>query len=390
MIHILTAAMTIAIATPTLPSGQVQGLGQNALTVASPQFALRLWAALSHDGKSNQIASPVSLAFGMGMLMNGVRGDSRADVARSLSLSDGSQIDEFNSAANRLLGEFNHDSTVTCTNALFSAPGLAINPGYQNFINRAFRAVGQGLADTGDNGVQQVNQWVSNGTKGKIPKFVSKLDPATQLLLINTINFSGLWQEPFSRSGTSKSSFKGPEGPINVPMMFLRSTNILYAADSSAQAVALPYQGGVYAMVVILPREGTPESAFSEMQSLTRRLVVNSVIVQMPKFKFSQSVALEGALSKMGMGSLFASADFSPVNPYLTRVTSATQQCTVAVDEEKTEASAATMFGGGGLGGGHSDPDPYIRFTADHPFAFAIIRRTSGDVLFMGVVHKPE
>jgi serpin B len=57
------------------------------------------------------------------------------------------------------------------------------------------------------------------------------------------------------------------------------------------------------------------------------------------------------------------------------------------VDEEGTEAAAATAIVGGPVA--ESGPPP-ITFQADHPFLFLIRDQKSGLILFMGRVTNPK
>jgi serpin B len=59
----------------------------------------------------------------------------------------------------------------------------------------------------------------------------------------------------------------------------------------------------------------------------------------------------------------------------------------VAVDEEGTEAAAATAVLMSKNGMPHDNPK---EFTADHPFVFMIRHRSTGAILFMGRVAEPN
>jgi serpin B len=52
------------------------------------------------------------------------------------------------------------------------------------------------------------------------------------------------------------------------------------------------------------------------------------------------------------------------------------------INEERTEAAAASGFGVAGGGRGTRE-EPYI-FNADHPFIFAIRDRATEEILFLG------
>jgi serpin B len=94
---------------------------------------------------------------------------------------------------------------------------------------------------------------------------------------------------------------------------------------------------------------------------------------------------LNDDLSAMGLGPAFSEADFTPMSPrgkelVITRVI---QKTFVDVNEEGTEAAAATVVG---IGATSAPLITTVRF--DRPFIFAIRERFSGTVLFVGKIVK--
>jgi serine protease inhibitor len=68
-------------------------------------------------------------------------------------------------------------------------------------------------------------------------------------------------------------------------------------------------------------------------------------------------------------------------------IDAALHRCVVAVDEEGTEAAAATFLGVS-FGRMARQDRPRI-FHADHPFLFLIRQRSTGTLLFVGRVQDP-
>jgi serpin B len=107
----------------------------------------------------------------------------------------------------------------------------------------------------------------------------------------------------------------------------------------------------------------------------------------MPKFRFDFGKRLNDALHDAGMGIAFVphQADFDriavvePDELYISRVEHKTF---IAVDEDGTEAAAATA-----VGIGVTSLPPSIRI--DRPFLFAIRERSLGTLLFVGRVGDP-
>jgi len=106
----------------------------------------------------------------------------------------------------------------------------------------------------------------------------------------------------------------------------------------------------------------------------------------MPKFELEWESLLNNALKSLGMGKAFNAmeADFSRITPASDAFISAVRQKTyMRVDEEGTEAAAATS-----VTVGVTSAPPGI--VVDRPYLLAIRERLSGTVLFLGVMRDPR
>lgn len=173
-----------------------------------------------------------------------------------------------------------------------------------------------------------------------------------------------------------------------------------YAEAEDAQTLRLPYQGGDLAMVVFLPRKktGLPDLektlAAKPLSEWWARLPEQEVQVYLPRFKMETAFSLVAPLHALGVGQAFNEklADFSRmIDPVKGKgeaglfITAAFHKAFVAVDEEGTEAAAATAV----VMGTRSMRLPPQEFRADHPFLFCIVHEPTGAVLFLGRVTKP-
>jgi hypothetical protein len=100
---------------------------------------------------------------------------------------------------------------------------------------------------------------------------------------------------------------------------------------------------------------------------------------------------LDPALQELGMRAAFSSkADFSgiadPANGEPLQITRVVQRTFVAVDENGTEAAAAT---GVGMTAMSAFLGPTADFKADHPFLFFVYDASHGRILFAGRVTSP-
>jgi serpin B len=148
-------------------------------------------------------------------------------------------------------------------------------------------------------------------------------------------------------------------------------------------------------MTIILP--ATAQGIGDVVEGLTQEqwngwiaaLDSASLVVSMPRFQLEYELELNNVLTALGMGVAFSpdSADFTLLyngpagRAYISTVTHKTF---VDVNEEGTEAAAATSVGVGATSAG---PMPIV---IDRPFVLAIRERHSGTVLFLGRVMDPN
>ena len=113
----------------------------------------------------------------------------------------------------------------------------------------------------------------------------------------------------------------------------------------------------------------------------------------MPSFEFEAEVGLKSALQELGMRTAFvppsggSGADFTGITatPEL-YVSGAFHKTFIALDEEGTEAAAATAI----IMRVTSAGPPPVTFTADRPFLFWIEHSSTGEMLFLGQVTNPS
>ncbi|MEE8400548.1 MAG: serpin family protein, partial [Candidatus Hydrothermarchaeaceae archaeon] len=147
-------------------------------------------------------------------------------------------------------------------------------------------------------------------------------------------------------------------------------------------------------MIVLLPKNDdlkALEDSFTleKLGQWKSEKVEQRVDVYMPKFTFDSKYFLNENLKEMGMPSAFTPkvADFSGMDGTKNLfISSVIHQAFVDVNEEGTEAAAATgvsmMI--------DSVPPPVPVFRADHPFIFMIQERGTGNILFLGRVVNPS
>jgi serpin B len=372
-------------------------------------FGLALFQQLV-PSSTNLICSPVSTAVALGMTYAGARGNTATQMATALH-SD-LPAATFHAGVNQLLLELESRNvapyavpqgtkslTLLPANAAWVQTGYSLAPEYLDTLGKSYNAGIKLLDFLGDppGSTQAINQWVAEQTKDRIPELIPKdaISIETRLVLTNALYFYGSWASQFDQSTTANVTFHTlAGGDVTVPMLF-DGRYIPYAEGDGYQMIELGYEGGQLSMTVLLPaaerfdeiRAGLTSAWLDQMRASMTTLA--EVYLLLPKFRFTYGTAsLVPALRALGMTDAFqpSVADFSGMEPqrqlYIADVL---HQAFIAVDEDGTEAAAATAV----IMNTTGIPISTKTFRADRPFLI-FIRDASGALLFTGQVGDPS
>jgi serpin B len=213
-------------------------------------------------------------------------------------------------------------------------------------------------------------------------------------VLTNAIYFKASWQKEFDPSGTKPREFNSDTGAREVAMM--RGTfEATYSEVDGHQAVALPYASHNVTLILVLPPEGSFSDAVAKFDaSIVDRLVSElkdaSVTLTMPKWTFESERKLQEPLRALGMNAAFESgtADLSGMDgKHHLFVDEVYHKAFITVDEEGTEAAAATAVVVNTKSAQHSNP---VTVSFDRPFLFFVYDAPTGQILFLGHVTDPS
>ena len=180
----------------------------------------------------------------------------------------------------------------------------------------------------------------------------------------------------------------------NVPLMY-QIGKFKYAENDQLQILELPYSGGEMAMDILLPK---PQSDLTKLESNLQsanfeswldKMSMKKVEVFLPRFKLEKDLSLGNHLQNLGMKDAFDEnvADFSGMSKTFLYITHVIHKAFVEVNEEGTEAAAATAVV---MGTKSVAIDKPVNFRADRPFFFLIRDLHSGSILFMGRMADPR
>jgi serpin B len=284
-------------------------------------------------------------------------------------------------------------------NGLWAQKGNPFLPAFLDIARKQYEAnVNQSDFRTSAEAVRhEINDWVGQKTKGKITDLIPQgmLTPMTRLVLVNAIYFKGRWSTQFKKTSTTNAPFSVTGvRKVQAPLMNI-TENFNYAEPEGLQVLELPYVGNDVSMVVLLPRENdglkTLENSLTapKLYEWLGLLHSQKVNVFLPKFKLTDQFSLVKTLASMGMLAPFSpQADFSGMDGgHDLFISDVVHKAYVDVNEEGTEAAAATGVGMHALAVRRPEPVPVFR--ADHPFIFLIRDTRSGSILFLGRLVDP-
>lgn len=403
---------------PTQPSAEAQdligevaynlnpqaGLDQiQALADAHNAFALDLYKQLAGEGE-NIFYSPYSIYMALLMTYAGAAGDTASQMESTLHLPYSQE--EVHAVMNALNLQLKANSimddkpafTLNIVNQLWGQAGYAFLPEFLNTLSQNYNAGLKTVDFAADPEAARelINLWVEAQTNEKIRDLIPEgvLNELTRLVITNAVYFKAAWLSPFDPANTKNGSFTLLDGTqADVPMMHQSSSMRAYVSQD-VQAVELPYEGGTYSMVALMPTAGNLDTfeqslTAESLQDILNQLERASVTLSMPKFKFDAAFALNDALEGMGMTDAFdpMKANFSRMDGTTSLyISSALHKAFVDVNEEGTEAAAATAVAIGLT----SAPGQSYTIMLDHPFLFLIRDNATGTLLFVGRMADPR
>jgi serpin B len=373
-------------------------------------FAIELYGQL-HKRSNNLFFSPESISTVLAMVYAGARADTAAQMAKTLHFT--LPPDRLHSAMGVLLRDRNgaHDGyQLKEANALWVQTSYALLPEFvklnkDNYIAGPNQVDFQGATEVSR---QKINKWVEQRTEDKVRELLLRgsVGSDTRLVLTNAIYFKGNWEEQFKKEATKNEDFRlSATRSIKRPLMHM-TKGFNYFDGGSFQALEIPYKNKSLSMIILLPKAIQGLSALEQslapakLQQLLGELEpAETVIVTMPKFKMEAQFELGDTLTTMGMKDAFdlKTADFSGIASRETMqhdgnlyVSAVIHKAYVEVNEEGTEAAAATTGTAEVASARPAPPTPPIIFRADHPFIFLIRDNRSGSILFVGRVTNPS
>ncbi|NP_001089382.1 leukocyte elastase inhibitor isoform X2 [Xenopus laevis] len=374
------------------------------LSSACTHFCFDLFKKINENNSTgNLFFSPISLSTALAMVFLGTKGKTAEQMSKTLHFD---AVKDLHSNFQTLNAEINKKDVSTyalnLANRLFGEKTFNFLPNFLSSVKKQYSA-DLGTVDfisALEDARKEINKWVSEQTKGKIPEVLSTgtVDRSTKLVLVNAIYFKGDWAKKFNAEHTTDMPFQlNKKEQKTVKMMYQKEKlPFNYIPDINCRILELPYVDYELSMIIILPdninddttglQQLEKELSLEKIHEWTENMMPTDVHIHLPKFKLEDSYKLKSQLAGMGMVDLFnsGSADLSGMsgsnNLFLSEVI---HKSFVEVNEEGTEAAAASA------GIAMMCMMREEEFNADHPFLFLIRHNATKSILFFGRYSSP-
>ncbi|NHJ87835.1 MAG: serpin family protein [Asgard group archaeon] len=369
------------------------------ITQASNKFAFELYNKLIKN-KTNLFFSPFSISTALAMVYVGAKDETAKQIEEVMhfTLNKKRLAVEYE----KFIGNFNQErasnkAELMLSNAQWFNLEFKLLEDYIYTIETHFKGM---LSEVDfkdeENTLEIINSWVQKNTKGKIAKILDEINPDTMLLITNAIYFKDKWLKPFDEKKTKEEPFYiTKEKKVLVDMMHEKQ-NYSFRNYPNYQILKIPYRDPDLSLVIFLPRdiEGLvnleKKLLTSDLDTIINDIQSQEVEIFIPKFILKDAMKLSKEFQEMGMKEPFSTrADFGGMSETQLAISEVVHKSFIEVNEEGTEAAAATAVEMV-LGYGFAEKKEKNIFRADHPFLFMIYSYKTNLILFMGRMVNPK
>lgn len=377
----------------------------------SNDMAFKLINKLYND--DNLVCSPLSLQYAMAMTANGASGETLEEITSFLGF-EANEMNELNRFYKILLEQLpavDLDITLKAVDALLVNDKFPLLPSYKNLVEDNYYAAVENMDFSNPSDVvTRLNEWAGLNTNGVINNIINpeELSDYAAAYILNALYFKAEWEGSvdnpmFIESNTESADFQLSNGTAISAEMMKSVRYYQYAEMDGYKVLVLPYAQGKYNMYVLLPDENDINGLIEKIQQTTwSEILANlkqdaEVHVKLPKFEIENKFNLAETLISLGVEKVFQREDAELDNIFDIKlahdpkvwIEKIIQQTKISVDERGTEAASVSIEEIGATSPGPGEDPKIIYFHADHPFMFVIGEKTSGTILFEGVVARP-
>ncbi|XP_049854739.1 serpin B6-like isoform X2 [Schistocerca gregaria] len=308
------------------------------------------------NGADNLFFSPLSIQVILALVFLGARGNTAKQLSRGLHLPEDRNVTEDGISTLMIQLQESKGIVLNIANRIFIKNGYNIKEEFNNSAIR-FKAGTEEVDFSQEEQARKIiNDWIEYKTNQKIKNIIPAgvLNDLTKMVLVNAIYLNADWLQQFDVAFTLPTSFHLASGSTqNVDMMYIEEGfKYTEISELESQVVLLPYRGKKLGMMIILPKEQNGLSNLEKklaninLQDILSVMGERKVYLYLPKFKLEYTVDLKATLKTLGMSDMFdgSTANLTGISDGPLVVTKVLHKAFIEVNEEGTEAAAATFF----------------------------------------------
>ncbi|MCK5171291.1 MAG: serpin family protein [Bacteroidales bacterium] len=362
------------------------------------QFSFDIYKKLKNSTE-NLIFSPASITSAIAMTYAGAKNNTFDEISNTFHFNN--DIEDFSKDYINLTDinqKKKSDINFYNANSLWIQEGLKLNQQFLNINKQYFSLSVQftNFIKEPEKSRLNINQWVEKNTNNKITNLLqpSSIDNTTRLVLVNALYFKGSWKDKFNKEKNTDDNFQIDKNDMVKTIFMNRYINSWYYSDKYSQIIDIPYSNENISLMIILPK------SYKKLKKIEKKLnneyysnyIQNRekrrINLSLPKFSIESEFDLNKTLSELGIKDAFTEvADFSGITSaeklYISKVV---HKANITVDEEGTEAAAATAVMMRKTSVLLEDVD----FIANKPFIYILRNNENNCIYFMGKIVNPN
>lgn len=382
------------------------------------------WDLLFSNDKinsENTVVSPLSVVSAMYMLAAGTKGTSQYEILKALQAEGNENIfDEYTSFVSNIIHDNEKEYTLQLANAAFYQHPFGNSNLHAftesltgNFIRDSENIRPVDFEKDSEKATEEINNWVSDKTHGKIDKiFDTTLDSTTLVVLANALYYKATWKQAFLAEKSYQiwsntngmyddvkymySSARFHQGVVNgVVNGVMKVLEIpMIGKEYNHFDMAIWYMDGK--KILDETEEDIQKTIRDNFFTYRRTMKKSNVRLMMPKMSIGSSYNMVDQFKEMGIKAVFdGPADFSPMfgHEVDAQVGKINHKVQLDIDEKGIEGAAATAI----VINYRSSSIP-TRIDITSPFYFSISNRCYNErkgncvgniPIFVGKVVKP-
>lgn len=347
--------------------------------------------------EENGLYSPTPLYLALGLVSNGAEGETKGEILNILK-DDKTSEEDLNVFYKSLMEDLSgktKDLEVDIVNSIWYDEEFQADKSYLEKNKTFYDANAYRLDFRSSRAPETMNKWVREVTRDKIDKMVEEIGKDVVMYLFSSIYFNGKWENPFKGSRTYEGEFyMDKDKKIKADFMH-KDEDILNIYNNDEEGILLPYKGGKYGFLALMPKEGVGINDYiskltkDSLESKIKDMEESFVYLSLPIFEIEFGKSLVEDIKELGIEKAFDGnraelygMGSSSGNLYISDVA---QKTYLKVDEEGTEAASVVKVE-------VSEESAPIGENIDfnRPFVYAIMDLENSLPIFIGVLNNPS